>query len=210
MAGEPKEKYAMAFFDGQNLFQHAMKAFGHFHPNYNPRKLHEMVCAKMGWTPTLTRFYTGIPDYGHAPMWAAYWSNRVIAMKRAGIQVTTRPLRYHEEEVETPQGPKTIVTPQEKGIDIRIALDLVSCALSEQFDVALIFSQDQDLAEAVQEVRAISKKLEREFEIASAYPAGPQASVKRGIDKTTWVPIEQIDYDSCLDPHDYRPKSHPK
>jgi Uncharacterized conserved protein len=197
----------MAFFDGQNLFQHAMKAFGHFHPNYGPQKLHALVCAKMGWTPTLVRFYTGVPDQAHSPMWAAYWSNRVLSMKRAGIHVTTRPLRYHEETVETVQGMTTVLTPQEKGIDIRIALDLVSCAIAEQFDAAVIFSQDQDLAEAVREIRAVGKKLNREFEIACAYPAGPKATAKRGIDKTTWIPLEQAEYDTCLDPHDYRPKT---
>ncbi len=206
MAGEPRAKYAMAFFDGQNLFQHAMKAFGHFHPNYDPKKLHTMVCAKMGWSPNLVRFYTGIPDHKHSPMWAAYWANRVLAMKRAGIHVTTRPLRYHEEEMETVTGMTTVVTPQEKGIDIRIALDLVSCAVAGQFDVAVIYSQDQDLAEAVREVREIGNKLSREVEIACAFPFGPNATVKRGIDKTTWIHMEEADYNACLDPYDYRPK----
>lgn len=152
------------------------------------------------------RFYTGVPDHKHNEMWAAYWSNRVLAMQRAGILVTTRPLRYHEEAIETGDGITTVVTPQEKGIDIRIALDLVSCAVAEQFDAAVIYSQDQDLAEAVREVRAIAAKLGREFEIACAFPFGPKASVKRGIDKTTWIRIEEDDYNACLDPRDYRPR----
>jgi len=206
MAGEPRTKYAMAFFDGQNLFQHAMKAFGHFHPNYDPKKLHAMVCAKMGWTPNLVRFYTGVPAYARDPMWTGYWGNRVLAMKRAGIHVTTRPLRYHEEELTVDGVTKTVFVPQEKGVDIRIALDLVSCALAGQFDVAVIYSQDQDLGEAAREVREISKKLDREIIVACAFPFGPNASVKRGIDKTDWIRIEEADYNTCLDPYDYRPK----
>lgn len=206
MSEAHRPKYAMAFIDGQNLFQHAMKAFGHFHPNYDPKKLHAMVCAKNGWTPNLVRFYTGVPDHVHDPMWASYWANRVLAMKRAGIHVTTRPLRYHVEEVELDGQKTSVVTPQEKGIDIRLALDLVSCAISGQFDVAVVYSQDQDQAETVREVREIGKKLGREFEIACAFPFGPNASVKRGIDKTMWIRIEEADYNACLDPYDYRPK----
>lgn len=206
MAGEPPIKYAMGFFDGQNVFQHAMKAFGHYHPNYDPKKLHEAVCAANGWKPNAIRFYTGVPDHKHDPMWAAYWANRVLAMKRAGIIVTTRPLRYREEEVEI-NGQKTIVTtPQEKGIDVRLALDLVSCALSEQYQAAVIYSQDQDLCEAVEEVKGIAQKQGRFIEIASAFPFGPNASVRRGIDKTSWVKIDEATYNSCLDPYDYRPK----
>ncbi len=208
MAGEPRPKYAMAFFDGQNLFQHAKDAFGHYHPNFDPKKLHQAVCAAKGWTPNLVRFYTGIPDRAHSEMWAGYWANRVLAMKRAGILVTTRPLRYRDQEVEH-QGTKTIVsTPQEKGIDVRIALDLVSCALSEQFDVAVIYSQDQDLCEAVQEVKEIAKRTKRFLEIACAFPVGPHATSQRGIDKTTWIEMDETFYNACLDPYDYRPKHH--
>ena len=39
MPNESGTTYAVAFFDGQNLFQHAKAAFGHFHPNYDPRGL---------------------------------------------------------------------------------------------------------------------------------------------------------------------------
>lgn len=206
MTGQPPIKRAMAFFDGQNLFQHAKKAFGHYHPNYDPIKLHAKVCADNGWAPNLVRFYTGVPDATHNQMWAGYWARRVLAMKRAGIHVTTRPLRYRTEEIQVDGSMTVVVTPQEKGIDVRLALDLVSCALSEQFDVAVIYSQDQDLCEAVQEIKAIGKKLNRMFEIASAFPFGPKASVKRGIDKTTWIKIDEASYNACLDPYDYRPQ----
>jgi len=47
----------MGFFDAQNLSRHAKDAFGHFHPNFDPKKLHAAVCVANGWTPNLTRFY---------------------------------------------------------------------------------------------------------------------------------------------------------
>jgi uncharacterized LabA/DUF88 family protein len=160
----------MVFFDGQNLYQHAKDAFGHHHPNYDPVKLHKAVCKAKGWRPTLVRFYTGIPNAIESPMWTAYWANRVLALKRAGVHVTTRPLRYRRAAVIDHNGdpvleddgqPVVSVTPQEKGIDVRLALDLVSCARKRQFDIALIFSQDQDLQEVVQEIAEIAKEQDR-------------------------------------------------
>jgi uncharacterized LabA/DUF88 family protein len=200
-------QYAMGFFDGQNLFRHAMDAFGHIHPNYDPIKLHAAVSAKHGWTPNLVRFYTGVPSALESQMWAAYWSNRVLAMKRAGIVVTTRPIRYHKKTIMEPDGTeRTITTPQEKGIDIRLALDLVALARKREFQVAVIYSQDQDLCEVVQEVKEIGAEQGREILLACAYPVGPRATSKRGVDKTNWFGMDEAFYNACLDPRDYRPK----
>jgi uncharacterized LabA/DUF88 family protein len=216
MAEEPAIKNVMAFFDGQNLYRHAKDAFGYHHPNYDPVKLHKAICAEQGWRPTLTRFYTGVPSQLESPMWAAYWSNRVLAMKRLGVVVTTRPIRYHKEKVTDENGdfillsdgsPKLATVPHEKGIDVRLALDLVSLARKKQFDVALIFSQDQDLQEVVQELWEIAKEQDRWIKIACAFPSGPNASSGRGIDKTQWCPMERDFYDQHLDPRDYRPKT---
>jgi uncharacterized LabA/DUF88 family protein len=207
---EPATKNVMAFFDGQNLYQHAKDAFGHHHPNYDPVKLHKAVCEAKGWRPTLTRFYTGVPNATESAMWTAYWANRLLALKRAGVHVTTRPLRYRRAAVIDHYGnpvleddgqPVVSVTPQEKGIDVRLALDLVSCARKKQFDIALIFSQDQDLQEVVQEIADIAKEQDRWIRVACAFPGGPNASSGRGIDK-----MNQEFYDKCLDPWDYRPK----
>ena len=203
-----KQLYAMGFIDGQNLYQHAKEAFGHHHPNYDPLKLHQAVCAAHGWTPNLVRFYTGVPDHNHEPMWAAYWSNRVIALKRAGVHVTTRPLRYREELILLADGSEQLVTtPQEKGIDVRLALDIVRLARERNYDVAVIYSQDQDLNEVVEEVQAIAKEQDRTITIACAFPSGLNATSKRGIDKTQWFKMDEAFYNACLDHRDYRPKN---
>jgi uncharacterized LabA/DUF88 family protein len=212
---EPAIKNVMAFFDGQNLYQHAKDAFGHHHPNYDPVKLHKAVYEAKGWRATLTRFYTGVPNAVESPMWTAYWANRVLALKRAGVHVTTRPLRYRRAAIIDHNGdpvleddgqPVVSVTPQEKGIDVRLALDLVSCARKKQFDIALIFSQDQDLQEVVQEIADIAKEQDRWIRVVCAFPGGPNASSGRGIDKTEWFKMDQEFYNKCLDPWDYRPK----
>jgi len=200
--------YSMAFFDVQNLFRHAKDAFqvvpgdGYHHPNFDPRKLHGKVSEKLGFQSTLTRFYTGIPPQSESEMWSGYWSNRVLGLKRSGVFVETRKLRYHNEEM--PDGTIKKV-PQEKGIDIRISLDLVRCTRKKEFDVAIIFSQDQDLSEAVIEVKEIAKEQGRSIRIVSAFPKSAIASSSRGIDRTDWFPFDKAFYDACIDPRDYRP-----
>lgn len=51
----------------------------------------------------------------------------------------------------------SILVGEEKGVDVRIALDIVRMAHRGDYDVALVFSQDQDLSEVAEEVRAIAK-----------------------------------------------------
>ena len=201
-----QKRYSMAFFDVQNLFRHAKDAFhvmdgdNYHHPNFDPIKLHQKVAEAFGLTPNLTRFYTGVPPETENQMWARYWNNRVIALKRSRVSVTTRKLRYHTEVVDG----RTIRIPHEKGIDIRISLDLVACTRRKEFDAAIIFSQDQDLSEAVAEIKDIAKEQNRFIEIISAYPESSQATSSRGIDKAKWFQFNQDFYDSCIDPRDYR------
>ena len=207
MADEPAVKRAIAFFDGQNLYRHAKDAFGHHHPNYDPQKLFDAVCADKGWVSRGVRFYTGTPAREHSAMWHGYWANRLLAMRRAGIVVESRPLRYRAHDVELPDGTvETRHVPQEKGIDLRLGLDVVRLARVGQFDVAVIFSQDQDLAEVVREVKEIARETDRWIKVVSAYPAGPAATSKRGINGAEWYPMDQAFYDACLDPRDYRPR----
>jgi hypothetical protein len=93
---------------------------------------------------------------------------------------------------------------QEKGIDIRLALDMVRMTHQKAYDVALIFSQDQDLTEAVEEVKTIAKEQNRWIKIASAFPVSPTYRNRRGIDKTDWILIDRTTYEACLDLTDYR------
>ncbi len=207
MPEEPPVKRAVAFYDGQNLYRHAKEAFGHHHPNYDPIKLFNAVCAEHKWQNHGVRFYTGTPAVSKSPMWHGYWSRRLLIMRRAGILVTSRPIRYRYEEIELSDGTiHTVETPQEKGIDLRIGLDVVRMARNKQLDVAVIFSQDQDLAEVGKDVREISRSEQRWIKVVSAFPSGPNASVDRGIDGTDWFRIDQTFYDACLDPRDYRPR----
>ena len=207
MPEEPDIKRAVSFIDGQNLFHHAKDAFGHYHPNYDPRKLSDAICDAHGWIGHGVRFYTGVPSADRAPMWHGYWTRRLTAMSRSGIAVTSRPLRYRVERVRLTDGSfHEIPVEREKGIDLRLGLDAVRMARHGELDVAVILSQDQDLAEVAREIRDIARSEGRWLKIVSAFPHGPNATSQRGIDKTDWFRIDREFYDACLDPRDYRPK----
>ena len=129
-------------------------------------------------------------------------------MKRSGIDVTTRKLRYRERTAFNERGElEHIVVAQEKGIDVRLALDIVRLARMRQYDVAVIFSQDQDLNEVVQEVEQISKDQGRTITVACAFPDSQSATYRRGVNGTKWIKLDEVTYNACLDPRDYRPRT---
>jgi len=196
--------------DGQNLFHAAKNAFGYRHPNYDVTALAGVVCQKQNWILTQVRFYTGVPDAADNGFWNHFWTAKLAQMGRQNIHVFSRPLRYRNQSVTLPGGQtQTILVGQEKGVDVRLALDIVSLAHRKAYDVALVFSQDQDLSEVADEIRQIAQEQGRWIKIACAFPFSPASSNRRGINGTDWIRIDRATYDACLDPRDYRPKSKP-
>ncbi|MGD9791295.1 MAG: NYN domain-containing protein [Phycisphaerales bacterium] len=208
MPTEPVKKRVCAFVDGQNLFHAAKEAFGYRYPNYDISKLVARVCNSQGWSVSQVCFYTGIPDERDDTFWHRFWSAKLSAMGRQGVRVFTRPLRYRNQTVSLPDGTQhTILVGQEKGIDIRIALDVVHYVRRDLCDVALVLSQDQDLSEVATEVRSLASEHSRWVKIACAYPDSPTQRNRRGINSTDWIRIDRSTYDQCIDSTDYRPRS---
>jgi hypothetical protein len=108
------------------------------------------------------------------------------------VQTYSRPLVYR----------KGIA--QEKGIDVKLAIDAVRLAHESAYDVALIFSQDQDFVEVANEIRRIAAVQNRWICVASAYPVSPDYANIRGIDRTDWMPIDRTLYDQAIDVVNYR------
>lgn len=207
MASEPSVKRTCVFVDGQNLFHAAREAFGYPYPNYDVARLAERVCAQQGWQLAQTHFYTGIPDPSDDLFWSHFWTAKLAAMGRQGVRVFSRPLRYRNQTVRVPGGAShTFLVGQEKGIDVRIALDIVRAVRQNLCDVALVFSQDEDLSEVADEVRALAREHRRWVKMASAFPDSPTRHYRRGVNKTDWIRIDRATYETCLDSTDYRPK----
>jgi uncharacterized LabA/DUF88 family protein len=188
---EPAAKRVVSFIDGQNLYRSAKECFGYHYPNFNALALSRLVChMKYGCDLHQARFYTGVPPAADDRLWHHFWHVKLRAMTAQGVFTFSRPTRNQKE----------------KGIDVRIALDVIGMAHRNQYDVAMIFSQDQDLSEVVNEIKAIALEQQRWIQISCAYPCGPHSINNRGINQTDWVPITKTMYDQCIDPRDYRPK----
>jgi uncharacterized LabA/DUF88 family protein len=210
MSIEPVIKRAVTFVDGQNLFHSARESFGHMHPNYDILALSQAVCQSKGWQLQQARFYTGVPDASDHAFWNYFWTHKLAMLGRQGIHTYSRPLRYRNKRVRLPDGTEhTFLTGEEKGIDVRLALDVVRMAHRNEYDVAVIFSQDQDLSEVAAEIRTIAREQQRWIKVACAFPLSPTTINRRGINHTDWLPIDRATYGACLDRRDYRPKQPP-
>ena len=207
MPQEPAVKRAIAFVDGQNLFHHVRSVFGYTYPNYDVQKLARAVCSLRGWTLQRVQFYTGVPSVADNAFWHGFWANKLAIMGRRGVTVYSRPLVYRNKTIRVPGfGDYTFPSGEEKGIDVRLALDALDAAHRNEFDVAIIFSQDQDLSELASLVRLVAGFQNRWIKIASAFPDSTAAANRRGINRTDWCPIDKATYDACIDPRDYRPR----
>lgn len=183
MPGEPTVPRAVAFVDGQNLYHSARAAFGCAYPDFDAGALSRAVCRNEGWSLRRVRFYTGVPDPRHDPFWSAFWQAKLAQMGRHGIETCSLPLRYRMHATTMADGRvQTTRIAEEKGIDVRIAIDVVRMAHRRLYDVALLFSQDQDLSEVAKEIREIAHEQARWIKIASAFPRGPRTPAARGID----------------------------
>ena len=202
----PAIRRVVAFVDGQNLYRSVKESFGYHYPNYDLQKLSEAVCKSRGWNLIQVRFYTGVPDATDDPRWNHFWVGKLAVMGKSGIEVFSRPLRYRNDSVVLPDGSRhTFLRGSEKGIDVRIALDVIRLAIRNEYDMALVFSQDQDLSEVADEIRVISTLLGRWILMACAFPVSPTTrNHRRGINHSDWIQVDRKMYDACIDPTDYR------
>jgi len=208
MIVEPDVKRTIAFFDGQNLYHAVREAFGYHYPNYDVVALAKAICEASDWSLTQTRFYTGVPDTADDKYWHDFWSAKLLAMSRQSVHIFSRALRYRNRTMKLPDGKDfTFMVGEEKGVDVRIAVDIIRLAHSREYDVALVFSQDQDLSEVADEIRVIAREQDRWMKVACAFPFSPTSENRRGIDKTDWIRIARATYDACVDAHDYRRKT---
>lgn len=150
------------------------------------------VCQSQGWTLNKLFFYTGIPAPADKRKWHEFWARKLAVMARQGVEVYSRSLRYRNQSVTLPDGTShTFLAGSEKGVDVRLALDVTGAARRNELDVALVFSQDQDLSEAADEIRAIAQEQDRWIKIACGFPSSPTSRNRRGINKTDWIRIDK-------------------
>lgn len=226
-------KRAIAFVDGQNLFHAVAEAFGYDYPNYHPLALADRICAERGWRCLQVRFYTGVPKLQDNPFWHKFWAAKKRFLSRdKRIYVFTRDTHYRDKRISFSEDAGRLILPEgmpmdkgtklflptgkviegqfwvrtgeEKGIDVRLALDMMRLTYHNEFDVGIIFSQDQDLSEAVSEIREIAKDQRRSLEMYCAFPRSNNTTNIVPIRGTLPIEIDRVFYDACLDPSNYR------
>lgn len=201
---------ANAYFDSQNLFGSIHEVWGYTSHVYDPIRLAKSVCDSRGYELGSVHFYVGTPDSKRQPHLAKYWGRKIEAIKNQGVQVFQSAVRYSDAPHYCPIcgqlllscsgcGPITKAkTPREKKTDVRLAVDLVTHYLDGAYDAAIVFSQDNDFAEAAARVKNIGIKNEIGVQFVSAFPAG--GSNARGITHMKPHIIDRAAFDLCLDP----------
>ncbi len=114
-------------------------------------------------------------------------------MRHAGITATSRRLRHQTQRITLPDATEHMVPVlHEKGIDLRLGLDVVRLARNQDFDVVAIFSQDQGFVEVAQEVRDISRSQGGWIKVVSVVPDGGGTNRSRGINGTDWFRMDLL------------------
>lgn len=141
----------IVFIDYQNAYMSARETFVDRSSHYtrgqiDPWALGETImklddeARKDGETSVLhqVRLYCGLPDSRKDAVGNAARLRQIRSWGRMpGVVVSYRPLRYPREYPVQP--------PQEKGVDVQLAVDVIRMALQGEYDTGVIFSRDTDL-----------------------------------------------------------------
>jgi uncharacterized LabA/DUF88 family protein len=147
----------------------------------------------------VVRVYRGEPSGNHSPQGQAacqrqvrYWSSQ------AAVEPITRPLRYYRTGQQDGRG-SDIYEAREKGIDVLIAIDMVMGAVTNAYEVCVLFSADTDLVPAIEEVRRNGKRIE----VASWRPRQAYGSCLKPSGGCWCHWLTETDFAWLSDPTDY-------
>ncbi|MGH9122567.1 MAG: NYN domain-containing protein, partial [Acidimicrobiales bacterium] len=193
----------VVFVDYQNVYKRARESFfaedapareGHVHPLALANQLMRMPRRAAPCTLHQVRAYRGLANGRKDPQGNAAGQRQADRWKKSGVLVTNRPLRYPKD------WPDCAEKPEEKGIDVALAIDVVIMAHRDQYDVAIIASCDTDLRPAIEAVLADTDK---HVEVAAWQGNGEtqRLSVPGKSVFCNWLSLEH--YGRCADPTDY-------
>ena len=144
-------KRVVVFIDAQNYYRNARRAF--FEDSTDPYPRGQVRPAAVGSLLatreadrelTQVRLYTGRPDAYLQPKAHGANVRQCQAWESSGCYVFHRPLRY------PPNYPNAGGRrPEEKGIDVALAVDLARLAQDNKYDVAIVCTGDTDLSDNV-------------------------------------------------------------
>jgi hypothetical protein len=94
---------------------------------------------------------------------------------------------------------------EEKGIDVKLAVDFISMAIRGDYDIGIIMSEDTDLVPALEAVINLRAMTHVHCEVAAWQPlSGPRRGLKLSGGSKLWCHyLTQADYQAVADPTDY-------
>jgi len=189
------------FIDRQNVYKNAREAFfpptnQHYYGQVNPMELGTLVLHRanaMNATLHQVRIYCGEPDSNRQPKTYAARMKQCKNWRDSGAIPVTRLLRYPND------WPKS--KPQEKGVDVALAIDFVTMAVNGDYDIGVIASTDFDLSPALEFV------YHKFPQIRIAVTSWRSQTFKRRLfvkSANIWCHyLDRTDYDSIADLTDY-------
>lgn len=138
----------MVFIDGSNLYHSLKQSYGRTDVDF------AKFCEQLAAGRDLVRayYYNASIDQAVEPQRYAdqlRFFDRLRRLPRFEVKLGTLVYRNH------PQVP-----PYEKGIDVRLATDMLTHAYRANFDAAILVSGDTDFADAVQAVKDLGRNVE--------------------------------------------------
>lgn len=185
------------FVDYQNAYMQARRCFAAQHARYpvgqfQPVAVGELIAARLGVDLGQVRVYRGLPHprYDRRSFTAA--DRQINAWLRdPRTAVVTRPLRY-----------RGALPPEEKGIDVRLAVDFVAMALRGEYDLGVLLSHDTDLVPAVEAVLELAPAVL--IQVAAWAPASRRVNRLRIPGRSLWCQkLSAADYAAVADARDY-------
>lgn len=192
----PKPTRVVFFIDGQNLYHRSKECFG---PGWvHPMKLAQHMIAEdlaqKGAADRVlaqVRYYTGIHNRSRRPEQAETTQRRLAAWQADGCYTESIRLRYDNDG-----------RAREKGIDVRIALDLIRLARKGLYDVAVIVSEDSDLDEAARDVLEL-RDHERWIAVENVLPWSEQRRPRWLPSVARHRPFKEDVFHATLDSRDF-------
>lgn len=206
----------VVFMDWQNVYKRARECFyGQDDPDFThgqvwPHSLAQLLCDRVSdhgdtdFEVAEIRVYRGAPKNDEDPKgysafqrqtsrWVSH-NNRVTLIKRDLVYPKSRTADGVWERNDQPA--------REKGVDVSLAVDVVTMGTSGQYDHAVVFSSDQDLAPAIE---FLARRNDRDPTLpgvsVAAWDGGSRLRAQGIRVMCHWIKAE--DFQSLVDDRDY-------
>lgn len=191
------------FVDAQNFYRGARRAFfrapdHHTCGQIKPMELGNLICERQLPESQVkleqVRVYTGRSDATREPKTYAANLRQCAVWEKDGVEVIHRTLRY---PIDWPAS-----KPQEKGIDVALAIDFVALAIDGYYDIGVVASTDTDLIPALEYVyHKCANRCRVQVTAWTSANTSSRLSVKGCTIWCHW--LDKKDYDTIADLTDY-------